>query len=152
MNVKVFGAEGFVGSAIMRAKHNLNYRELFKNLNLIPITRKDWDDTAVNGVRDYSEVVINAATPSGRFAAQQKPWADFKSTAETTFRLLTEVKTDHFVHISSVSARENSASIKAGAVYSINKSIAEKYVSTFRTNSSAVIRLGPMYGFGLKKA
>ena len=131
-NVALFGASGFVGSAIYKAL-------MRKGLKVHRFDRANFKE-AFDG--DY-EYAINTATPSARYKASKEPEWDFDETVLKSARIYYGVKWKKFIQISSLSAR-----CQLDTIYGRHKLAAEQVVDKTK---NAIFRLGPMYGPGLKK-
>lgn len=132
-SVALIGANGFVGSQIGAAL------SLKPGVLLVPVTRADHEHLRAASY----DVLINAAMPAARFRAKNNPEEDFVETVKKTSDLLHRWRFKKFVQISSVSAR-----CQLDTVYGRHKAAAEK-LCDFGDN--LVVRLGPMYGPGLKQ-
>jgi len=130
--IALFGAQGFVGTAILKSLKKLNY-EVFE------VTRKNFEES-LGKEFDY---VINAAMPAARFKAKNNPSEDFKETVEKTANIFYGTKFKKFIQISSVSAR-----CQTDTVYGRHKLAAESIVND---GNSLIVRLGPMFDDSLKK-
>lgn len=126
MTVAVYGARGFVGSAIVAALGR-------RGVDYIPVTRSQM-------IYEKVDVAINAACPSRRLQAERDPMWDYYETVGKTADLYYNTTWRRFLQVSSLSARypENS-------VYGRHRLAAEKLIR------GLVVRLGPMYGEGLTK-
>lgn len=124
-SVAVLGGRGFVGSAIVRA---LRAREV----ETFEVGRGDKVPNA--------DILINAACPSKRLMAEQKPYWDFRETVQKT-ALLYYLHAGRFLQVSSISAR-----YPRNSVYGRHRLAAEQIVG-----DSPIVRLGPMYGTGAVK-
>ena len=131
--VAVVGAGGYVGSALAHVFGSLPQYELSA------VTRENYAEMQ-KGAYDF---LINAAMPSGRFWAKNNPAQDFLETVKKTADLIYGWKYKKFVQISSISARS-----QLDTVYGRHKAAAEK-LCTFE--NALIVRLGPMYSYGLKK-
>ena len=127
----VIGANGYVGTALCAAlkKNKFVLTEVIRS-NYAQLRQGTYD------------IVINAAMPSKRFWAENNPDADYQETVQKTKDLINGWKFNKFVQISTISARS-----QLDTVYGRNKAAAEKLCPSH----SLIIRLGPMYGTGLKK-
>jgi len=126
MTVAVYGARGFVGSAIVAALER-------RGIDHIPVTRGQM-------VYEPVAVAINAACPSQRLRAEREPMWDFYECVGKTADLYYNTTWDRFVQVSSLSAR-----YPQNSVYGRHRLAAEQMVR------GLVVRLGPMYGDGLVK-
>lgn len=131
-SIAVVGADGFVGSALMRA---LSRRA---GLVVTGVTRSSYEEA--RGER--FDVLINSAMPAARLWAKTHPHDDFVETVKKTADLVYDWQYEKFVQVSSVSARS-----QLDTVYGRHKAAAEQLCPP----SSLVARLGPLYGQGLKK-
>ncbi len=131
--VALFGANGFVGSQILKALNKLGH-------NVTPVTLENYDSVLGKSF-DY---VINCAMPSSRFKAEQNPEWDYKETVEKTKNIFEGVKFQKFIQISTLSART-----QLDTVYGRNKLEAEMIVAM--NGESLIVRLSAMYGEGLNK-
>jgi nucleoside-diphosphate-sugar epimerase len=127
LRIAVYGAKGFVGSAIADAVRGSRYE-------LIEVTRDSPPPGAV-------DILINAACPSRRLRAEQEPAWDFEECVAKTARLFYGGGWGRFVQVSSLSARSHATA------YGRHRLMAEQIV----WNSGLSVRLGPMYGRGLTK-
>jgi len=126
--VAVVGAGGFVGQSIAReVASNPNYR-------LVPVLRGQNLAEAVLGC----EVVVHAANPAGRFAANRDPQRDYRETVEKTARILETAKGRKCILVSSLSCRT-----QASTPYGKNRLECERLALDA---GATVVRLGPMYG------
>lgn len=130
--VGVFGKAGFVGRALCEALNK-------KGFEVHEFTRLNYEE-AFTG--DF-DCVINAATPSARFKASQSPPWDFTETVFKTANIYYGVRHRKFIQISSLSA-----GCQLDTIYGRHKAAAECIVDK---KNNLIIRLGPMYGYGLKK-
>lgn len=131
--IAVVGANGWVGRALCAA--------LAKDRDhaVTAVTRGDYERA-----REKSyDCVINSAMPSARFWAKNNPAEDFTETVAKTAGLLYGWKFKKFVQISTVSAR-----CQPDTVYGRHKAAAE---SLCAGGDGLILRLGPMYGPGMKK-
>jgi nucleoside-diphosphate-sugar epimerase len=132
-SVAVVGARGFVGTALVRA---------FKNSSSFEVIEVTRDNYAELRAGQY-DLVVNAAMPSGRFAAKNRPLEDFRATVERTADLFYGWKFRRFLQVSSVSAR-----CQLDTNYGRHKAAAELVCQGPET---LVVRLGPMYSETLSK-
>lgn len=132
-SVALIGANGFVGAPLAEAL------ALKPDIALTRVTRENHERMRENAY----DVVINAAMPAGRFRAKNDPEEDFAETVKKTSDLLYRWRFGKFVQISTVSAR-----CQLDTVYGRHKAAAEK-LCAFGDN--LIVRLGPMYGPGLKQ-
>jgi nucleoside-diphosphate-sugar epimerase len=130
MRIGVIGANGFVGSALCR-NHN-------ENDEIIQINKNNYEEEK----KEKFDVLINSAMPSAKFWANTNPYEDFKKTVGLTADLAYNWKYKKIIQISTISV-ENS-----DTPYAINKKAAETILNF---KNSLVIRLGTLYGIGLKK-
>jgi nucleoside-diphosphate-sugar epimerase len=130
--VGLFGAKGFVGSAILTALNKHKYE-------VDEITRDNYED-ALKNEYDY---VINAACTSKRFRANSEPLLDFDESVKKTADIFYRAKYKKFIQISSLSAK-----YQTETVYGRNRLAAEDIVND---GKSLIVRLGAMYGPTLKK-
>lgn len=126
MTVAVYGAKGFVGSAICAALTR-------RGVDFIPVVRGQM-------VEEPVAIVINAACPSQRLRAERDPMLDYYETVGKTADLYYNTTWRRFVQVSSLSAR-----YPQNSVYGRHRLAAESIVK------GLTIRLGPMYGEGLTK-
>lgn len=126
VTVAVYGARGFVGSAICAG---------LRSLGVEPIE-------VVRGqvLTQKVDVLVNAACPSQRLRAERQPWWDYHECVTKTAMLYYRRSFDRFLQVSSVSARY------PATVYGRHRLMAEHIVA-----NGLVVRLGPMYGEGLVK-
>lgn len=132
-SVAVVGAEGYVGKALVSAFAGK------PDCDLSQVTRSNYEKMS----KTSYDVLINAAMPSARFWAKNKPSEDFKETVEKTADLFNRWRYRKFVQISTVSAR-----CQLDTVYGKHKAAAEKICGS---GDNLVVRLGPLYSQGLKK-
>jgi nucleoside-diphosphate-sugar epimerase len=133
ISVAVVGANGYVGSQLCAA---LSRDPLCA---LTRVTRADHEQ-----MRERTfDVLVNAAMPAARFWAKGHPDEDFAETVKKTADLLYRWRFKKFVQLSTVSAR-----CQLDTVYGRHKAAAEK-ICGFGDN--LIVRLGPMYGPGLKR-
>jgi nucleoside-diphosphate-sugar epimerase len=130
--VGLFGAKGFVGSAILTALNKHKYE-------VDEITRDNYED-ALKNEYDY---VINAACTSKRFRANSEPLLDFDESVKKTADIFYRAKYKKFIQISSLSAK-----YQTEIVYGRNRLAAEDIVND---GKSLIVRLGAMYGPTLKR-
>jgi uncharacterized protein YbjT (DUF2867 family) len=128
------GARGYVGRAVCAELERRG------EVELVPVTRADYEQRREQGPFD---VLVNAAMPSGRFAARKDPLKDFEGTAALTAELVNGWDFEGFVQVSTVSAR-----CQLDTVYGRNKAAAEKLCPP---DASLIVRLGPMYSDDLDK-
>jgi nucleoside-diphosphate-sugar epimerase len=128
-NIALIGAAGFVGSQIASAIiANGHY-------NLIPILRKD---NAQNMIVT-ADIIVHCANPAKRWKAEHHPEHDFEETVGKTAQMFTWSYGKRFILISSLSCRT-----QLYTHYGRHRRACELIVLT--SNSSLVIRLGPMFG------
>jgi dTDP-4-dehydrorhamnose reductase len=132
-SVAVVGARGFVGAELVRA---------FSERGSFEVTSVTRDNYAELQARQY-DLVVNAAMPSGRFAARNKPLDDFRETVKKTADLFYGWNHRHFLQVSSVSAR-----CQLDTVYGKHKASAE---AVCLGPDTLIVRLGPMYSDALAK-
>jgi nucleoside-diphosphate-sugar epimerase len=125
--VAVYGARGFVGRQIVRG---------LRRLGVEPIEVVRGQD----GPR-AADVLVNAACPSQRLRAEREPMWDFHETVTKTADLFYGVAHDRFLQVSSLSAR-----YPQNTIYGRHRLMAEQLI-----RPGLVVRLGPMYGDGLRK-
>ena len=130
MKIGIVGAKGFVGSALCRNIH--------QNDEIIKISKNNYNDEKL---KTY-DVLINSAMPSAKYWANTNPYEDFEKTVGLTADLAYNWKYEKFIQISTISV-EN-----LDTPYAINKKAAET-IMNFK--NSLIIRLGTLYGNGLKK-
>lgn len=121
-----------MGSAIVRALKETGAEEV------VEVTRESYEQTRANGKYD---IVVNSAMPAKRYWARLNPRDDFVETVDKTSRLVHEWGWDHFVQISTVSAR-----CQLDTVYGRNKAAAE---ALCMGGDALIVRLGAMYGEAL---
>jgi nucleoside-diphosphate-sugar epimerase len=132
--VAVIGAQGYVGRAVSSALEQRG------DVDVTSVTRTTYAQQRERGPFD---VVINAAMPSGRYAARRDPGGDFRATVALTADLVNDWEYERFVQVSTVSAR-----CQLDTVYGRHKAAAEALCPPDR---SLVVRLGPMYSDDLAK-
>lgn len=132
-SVALIGANGFVGSPLAAAL------ALNPDYVLTRVTRENYEQMQEKPF----DILINAAMPAARFRAKNNPSEDFIETVTKTADLLYHWRFKKFVQVSTVSAR-----CQLDTVYGRHKAAAEK-LCAFGDN--LIIRLGPMYGPGLKQ-
>ena len=133
ISVALIGANGFVASPLAAAL------ELKADHVLTRVTRENYEQ-----LKDKPfDILINAAMPAARFRAKNNPDEDFIETVKKTADLLYRWRFKKFVQISTVSAR-----CQLDTVYGRHKAAAEN-LCAFGDN--LIVRLGPMYGPGLKQ-
>src|SRR5258708_2712958 len=93
--IAVAGAKGFVGSQIAAAVAASDY------YRLIPVVRGD----PFGDLFAQADIIVHAANPARRAAAEQDPQRDFLETVEKTANLLTAANRKRFVLVSSFSCR-----------------------------------------------
>ena len=127
--IAVIGANGFVGSSIVREIKTL------ENVSPIPVLRGD-DYEALCSKADF---IIYTANPPSRRRAQQNPELDFKESVKKTFKFteLAKKLSVPFTLVSTISSRA-----QLGHVYGLNRAACE--LLGLKDNS-LVIRLGYMY-------
>jgi len=128
MRIAVVGANGFVGSEIANAVEKSNLH------TLIRVIRGDDSDLLLKS----ADVVIHAANPAGRFAANNDNEKDFLETVEKTARLLKSSLGKKFILISSISCRT-----QIDVSYGRHRRACELMALT---QNATVVRLGPMFG------
>lgn len=94
--VAVIGANGFVGSHVVKALEK-------RGLTVIPVVRGDDPEEKIKN----ADAVIHAANSPSRFKAAKDPKLDFNESVEKTFKFLSLAKKYQasFVLVSSISAR-----------------------------------------------
>lgn len=132
-SVAVVGANGFVGTELVRA---------FGDRSAFEVTAVNRANYAEMLTREY-ELVINAAMPAARFAAKNQPLSDFRETVQKTADLFYGWKFHRFLQISSVSAR-----CQLDTVYGRHKAAAE---AVCQGPNTLIVRLGSMYSDTLRK-
>jgi nucleoside-diphosphate-sugar epimerase len=148
--VVVIGAQGFVGSALVR---HLRQRPV----ELIEVTRQNYPQRA--GSR--ADVVIQAACNSKKYLADDDPVAEFDLSVAHCLRTLRDFPASLHVHISSVdvyadladpSANTEESPIDVARIshYGLHKLLAEKLVRHY-ADRWLIVRLAGMVGPGLRK-
>lgn len=133
ITVALFGANGFVGKSLFSSlSANSNYR-------VVPVTR----DNYRTSIGKFYNIVINSAMPAARFWAKNNPDKDFQESVGKTASILYGCTFDKFVQISTVSAR-----CQLDTVYGRHKLAAENLCNY---GNNLIVRLGSMFGSGLKK-
>lgn len=127
--IAVIGAKGFVGKAICNEAEK-------RRLNLIRIHRGDDIENLVK----EAAVVIHAANPSARYAAEKNPHTDFMESVEKTHKIKILSGNRKVVLISSISART-----QLYTVYGRHRRASELILDDRR---NLIVRLGPMFGEG----
>ena len=143
ISVAVVGAGGYVGSALCEALHVMNSHsspEENKIVRVVPVTR----DSCKALSREKYDVIINCATGSKRFWANQNPEQDFIETVDKTDNLISKWDYKKFIQISSVSAR-----CELDSVYGKHKLLAEKLCQS--KENCLIVRLTATYGPTLSK-
>lgn len=125
--VGLFGAKGFVGSAILKSLKKQCY-------SVAEITRENYE----SALKEKYDYVINAACSSERFRANSEPLYDFEESIKKTADIFYRAKYDKFIQISSLSAR-----CQTDIVYGRNRLAAEDIVND---GKSLIVRFGSMYG------
>jgi nucleoside-diphosphate-sugar epimerase len=133
LSVAVLGAKGYVGSALYEA---LSRSKLY---SVTGVTLENYAEMQ----KHRFDILINSAMPSARFWAKSNPNEDFMETVGKTADFVYGWSFKKFVQISTVSAR-----CQLDTIYGRHKAAAEK-ICDFGDN--LIIRLGSMYGDGLKK-
>lgn len=133
LSVAVIGANGYVGSAVCAAL------EKRSGIALSRVTRASYESLR----RESYDVLINSAMPSKRFWAKNNPEKDFAETVQKTDGLLKDWKYKKFMHISTVSARCETAT-----VYGRHKAEAERLCLG---GENLIVRLTALYDEGLSK-
>lgn len=131
--IGVVGAQGFLGKTLCKYAQNHDFE-------VIEITRKTFSKQS----KQNYDFLINSATPSAKFWAQNNPYSDFQKTVELTANLVYNWNYQKFIQISTITAKE----IISKHPYAINKRVAE---ITALHKDSLIVRLGALYGDGLKK-
>ncbi len=150
MRVTVIGANGFVGSALVRFLQT-------QGVDCAPVTRQSYD--ACKGIK--SDVLIDAACNSKKFWAEERPLEEFHASVAHRVRTLADFPADLHVHISSVdvysdltrpeSTRENTEIETARlSNYGFHKLLAEQLVRRHAPHW-LIVRLAGMVGPGLRK-
>lgn len=133
ITVALFGANGFVGNKVHSSLLATG------KYDVTPVTR----DSYAASIGKFYDIIINSAMPSARFWAQNNPNKDFEESVGKTASIFYGCTFDKFVQISTVSAR-----CQLDTVYGRHKLAAENLCNY---GNNLVIRLGPMFGDGLKK-
>ena len=133
ISVAVIGADGYVGSRLSAALAR------DPDCALARVTRANGEEMREKAF----DVLVNAAMPSARFWAKSHPEEDFLETVKKTADLLYRWRFKKFVQLSTVSAR-----CQLDTVYGRHKAAAEKLCGF---GDNLIVRLGPMYGPGLKR-
>lgn len=133
ITIALFGANGFVGRKV--------YSSLLATgkYKVTPVTR----DNYAASIGKFYNIIINAAMPAARFWAKNNPEKDFQESVGKTANILYGCTFDKFVQISTVSAR-----CQLDTVYGRHKLAAENLCNY---GNNLIVRLGPMFGSGLKK-
>lgn len=131
--VLLCGHKGYIGSRLFT-------KLVDKGYNVTGIGRRDIDYSLQKIKFDY---LINAATPSRRFWAEQNPYLDYKETVEKTAHFYYTYNFDKFVQISSLSART-----QLDTVYGRHKLAAENIIDQ---SKHLIFRLTATYDKTLTK-
>lgn len=131
--VALFGANGFVGKKIHSSLLATG------KYQVIPVTR----DNYTTSIGKFYNIIINSAMPAARFWAKNNPDKDFEETVQKTANILYGCTFDKFVQISTVSVR-----YQLDTIYGRHKLAAE---SLCNYGDNLIVRLGAMFGDGLKK-
>lgn len=131
--IGIVGSSGFFGCALTR-----NAKK--KDFEVIEVTKENYFDLKKK-TYDY---LINSATPSAKYWSSKNPFLDFQQTVELTADLVYNWNYTKFIQISTMSAND----ISDNHPYGINKKAAE-IISLYK--NSLVVRLGSLYGKGLRK-
>ena len=131
--IGVVGAQGFLGKTLCKYAQNHDFE-------VIEITRKTFSKQS----KQNYDFLINSATPSAKFWAQNNPYSDFQKTVELTANLVYNWNYQKFIQISTITAKE----IISKHPYAINKRAAE-IIALHK--DSLIVRLGALYGDRLKK-
>jgi nucleoside-diphosphate-sugar epimerase len=148
--VVVIGAQGFVGSALVR---HLRQRPV----DLIEVTRQNYPQQA--GSR--ADVVIQAACNSKKYLADNDPVAEFDLSVAHCLRALRDFPAPLHVHISSVdvyadladpngNTEESPIDVARISHYGLHKLLAEELVRHY-ADCWLILRLAGMVGPGLRK-
>lgn len=133
LTVALFGANGFVGKSLFSSLSATG------KYQVIPVTRDNYSAS----LGKFYSIIINSAMPAARFWAKNNPDKDFEETVQKTADILYGCTFDKFVQISTVSVR-----YQLDTIYGRHKLAAE---SLCNYGSNLVVRLGAMFGDGLKK-
>jgi len=149
MDIAVIGAGGFVGAAFIRQLHTRGFRAAeVRRETFGQHHGKKWD------------LVIDAASNSRKYLAEQAPWKDFELTVVHKASVLERYPAHFHLHVSSVdvyadlsrpeTTKEDSPAGLGASRYGFNKWLAEEMVR-FHTEHHLICRLAGMVGPGLKK-
>tara|TARA_Y100000004_G_C8949676_1_gene427876 strand:+ start:475 stop:1161 length:687 start_codon:yes stop_codon:yes gene_type:complete len=133
MKVAIVGSNGFVGKSLCRNFQKLNY-EVFE------VTRENYNEYKLI---DY-DFLINTLMPSKRFWALNYPVEDVIETIVKTSELFYKWKYKKFIHISTLSAKNDT-----NTPYGSHKRASEVLVQSKK--NTLIVRLGALYGKGLDK-
>lgn len=131
--IGIIGSNGFLGKTLCKISKNYDYE-------IIEITKTDYEDQKPKNF----DILINTATTSKKFWANENPYLDFQKTVSLTADIVYNWNYKKLIQISSVSAED----YKNNHPYSINKKVAE-IISGYK--NALIIRLGSLYGDGLSK-
>lgn len=149
--VTIIGAEGFVGSALVR------HLSSFPSLSLRTVTRGNYDES--RGLR--SDIVIDCAGNSRKYLAEENPLRDFELSVTHRLRTLLDFPAGLQLHISSVdvysdltstaTTREDSPVDAARTSrYGFHRLLAEQVLQRY-CERWLIVRLAGMVGPGLRK-
>lgn len=142
MKIALVGYTGFVGQNLTRSHQFTNF---YNSKNIDEINGEEFD------------LVVCSAIPAAMWLANQSPQED-KKQIENLLSHLSTVKTNAFVHISTVAVYPNISLVhedsyideSEGLPYGKNRYFAEKGVLRLFDNVH-ILRLPALYGYGLKK-
>lgn len=133
MIVGVIGAEGFIGSYVAAGLERAGCS--VKKILHVPQDLKHF----------YFDVLINSAGNSRKYLAERDPFTDFIKNVSETYRYITSLEFDKYVHISSVDATMTETH------YGFNKSVADQVVRHFLPTNSSILRCSSVVGKGMTK-
>lgn len=135
MQIAVLGANGFIGSEIVKT--------LSTTYKVTKITRKNYNSYVG---REF-DILINANGNSKKYWAEKNPIQDFESSVSSVFKSIYDFKFKKYIYLSSLDAYGTT-------VYGRNKKLAEELLWDYRTKLNYdffIIRLGMVLGQNQKK-
>lgn len=130
--IGIVGSSGFLGNTLLSVSDKYDHE-------IISITKNNFKQLETESF----DILINSATPSKKFWAQNNPYDDFLATVTFTANLVYNWHYTKFIQISTISVNDTNKH-----PYTINKKAAE-VISSHADH--LIVRLSNLYGHGLNK-